>query len=123
MLVLLFCLIQSGLAVPIHTLGANSNNPVQFIDDSAQSSNSTRSVVGIVWSCITTIFVCTWVAIHPNIPSEDETDWAIYRRRARILIVALIAPEYIILWAANQFRSARHAVTKLRYFPSCESYA
>ncbi|KAE9398882.1 hypothetical protein BT96DRAFT_1104909, partial [Gymnopus androsaceus JB14] len=73
-------------------------------------------------SCVTTVFACTWVAVHPNIPSEAESGWAIYRRRARILVVALIAPEYIILWAANQLRSARHAVKELRRFPSCRNW-
>ena len=27
-----------------------------------------RTRFDIVWTCVTTLFICTWVAIHPNIP-------------------------------------------------------
>ncbi|KAF5389137.1 hypothetical protein D9757_004987 [Collybiopsis confluens] len=66
-------------------------------DDLSPVSSSTRSVVGIIWSCVTTIFACTWIAVHPNLPSEDDSEWTIYWRRARIMMVALIVPEYVIL--------------------------
>ncbi|KIK54787.1 hypothetical protein GYMLUDRAFT_120431, partial [Collybiopsis luxurians FD-317 M1] len=73
-----------------------------------------RSTSGIVWSCVTTIFACTWVAVHPNVPSIRASQRELFWRRVKKLIVALIAPEFIIIWAANQLRSASYAVKTLR---------
>ncbi|KIK66927.1 hypothetical protein GYMLUDRAFT_914734 [Collybiopsis luxurians FD-317 M1] len=120
LVLLLSSLAQKGVAA----LPVAANTTVAYLaeDDSGCSNATTRSVIGIIWSCATTIFACTWVAIHPNIPAEDDSQRAIYRRRAQILIVALIVPEYIILWAANQLRSAKLAVQRLRQFPACRNW-
>ncbi|KIK64250.1 hypothetical protein GYMLUDRAFT_161867 [Collybiopsis luxurians FD-317 M1] len=83
------------------------------------SSPATRSTSEIVWSCVTTIFACTWVAVHPNVPSINASDRELFRRRVKILAVALIAPEFAIIWAANQLRSAFRALRTLRVFNSC----
>ncbi|KAG2123637.1 hypothetical protein BD769DRAFT_1653122 [Suillus cothurnatus] len=71
------------------------------------SCDNTRSLWEIIWSCVATLFACTWTAIHPNIPGMDEGKFAVLSRRLGIMIVALIAPELIITWAASQFLSAR----------------
>ncbi|KIK64275.1 hypothetical protein GYMLUDRAFT_162048 [Collybiopsis luxurians FD-317 M1] len=83
---------------------------------------STRSTAGIVWSCITTIFACTWLAVHPNVPSIHASQRELFWRRVKILIVALIAPEFIIVWAANQLRCARGALKTLREFNACRHW-
>ncbi|KIK66921.1 hypothetical protein GYMLUDRAFT_218308 [Collybiopsis luxurians FD-317 M1] len=120
LVLLLSALAQRGVAA--FPVAANATVTCLAEDNTSGQDSTSRSVVGIIWSCVTTIFACTWVAVHPNLPSEDDSDWAIYRRRARILIVALIVPEYIILWAANQSRSAKLAVQKLREFPACRNW-
>ena len=61
-----------------------------------------RSLADIIRSCIATIFLCTWVSMHPNIPSPDErwptTAW----RRAGLMLLALFVPEAVIAWALRQ---------------------
>ncbi|KAJ7162877.1 hypothetical protein C8R46DRAFT_330318 [Mycena filopes] len=88
------------------------------------SADSTRTVPGIVWSCLTTIFACTWIAVHPNVPNphERESTWANLRRRLWIFVVALIAPEYIIAWAVGQFWHARRSLAGLRRFGPCKDW-
>jgi hypothetical protein len=54
-----------------------------------------------------TIFACTWIAIHPNVPSPKEGFFLINLRLATIMMFALIAPELIILWAIRQWLMAR----------------
>jgi hypothetical protein len=61
-----------------------------------------RTKIGIIWSCLVTIFSCTWVAVHPNIPGPNGTRWSIFLRRVRLMVVALLAPEAIIIWAMRQ---------------------
>ena len=68
-----------------------------------------RTLWDIIWSCAATLFACTWTAIHPNIPGVNESYATIAFRRLFIMVVALIAPELILTWAARQFFSARKA--------------
>ncbi|KAG2357368.1 hypothetical protein BDR07DRAFT_1297887 [Suillus spraguei] len=75
------------------------------------SSNNTRSLWEIIWSCAATLFACTWTAIHPNIPGMDERKLTVISRRLGIMMVALIAPELMITWATAQFLSA-HSTAK-----------
>ncbi|KAF9444793.1 hypothetical protein P691DRAFT_834480 [Macrolepiota fuliginosa MF-IS2] len=63
---------------------------------------TTRSTQDIIWSCLATIFACTWVAVHPNIPGPRESQWRRFRRRASTMFYAVIAPELVTLWAMRQ---------------------
>ncbi|TDL14700.1 hypothetical protein BD410DRAFT_757029 [Rickenella mellea] len=74
--------------------------------------NNCRTTYDIVWSCLTTMFACTWVAIHPNIPAPYESSFEIGLRRLGIVIMALIAPELVIMWATRQWIVSRRLATK-----------
>ncbi|KAG0695652.1 hypothetical protein DFH29DRAFT_1029745, partial [Suillus ampliporus] len=73
------------------------------------SCSDTRSLLAIIWSCAATLFACTWTAIHPNIPGMKEGKVAITFHRLFIMVIALVAPELMITWAARQYFSARQA--------------
>ncbi|KAK0196711.1 hypothetical protein F5146DRAFT_1129506 [Armillaria mellea] len=68
-----------------------------------------RTLSNILWSCLATVFACTWLAVHPNVPGRNITDSAIpYAiERTKIMIIAILAPEIIVAWAAEQFIVAR----------------
>ena len=66
-----------------------------------------RSLWDILWSCLGTIFACSWVSIHPNIPSPNESSWRIFLRRLELMFWAVVAPEMIITWALRQWLGAR----------------
>ncbi|KJA19237.1 hypothetical protein HYPSUDRAFT_56768 [Hypholoma sublateritium FD-334 SS-4] len=66
-----------------------------------------RSLWTIVWSCLVTIFACTWTAVHPNIPGPTDSGWARLKRRIVVMIYAMIAPEMIATWAMRQYFGAR----------------
>ena len=79
-----------------------------------------RTIWNIVWSCLATIFSCTWVAIHPNVPcprKRDANGWierciwnpllSFVEHRLPLFICALLVPEYVLAWAIRQFLSAR----------------
>ncbi|KAG1721790.1 hypothetical protein EDB19DRAFT_2044233, partial [Suillus lakei] len=72
-------------------------------------SCNTRTLWDILLTCVSTLFACTWTAIHTNIPGMDEGRVAITFRRLFLTVAALIAPELIISWATRQFFSARAA--------------
>ena len=66
-----------------------------------------RTVWNIVWSCFATIFACSWVALHPNVPSAKASNPLILGRRLAMMGYMLLAPELVIFWAARQHLSAR----------------
>ena len=79
-----------------------------------------RTIWNIIWSCLVTIFSCTWVAVHPNVPcpKKREANGRIERyirnpllsfveHRLPLFICALLVPEYVLAWAIRQFLSAR----------------
>ena len=71
-----------------------------------------RTRWNIIWSCLTTVFACTWVAIHPNIPDPDEKWIVVTARRVKIMMMALIAPELAMCWAVTQWINARYFAKK-----------
>jgi hypothetical protein len=81
--------------------------------------DSRRSIWGIVWSCLTTIFLCTWVSLHPNVafrPEKPNACWSerwiwdplhhFWSYRLPLFIWALLVPEFILLWSIRQFIAA-----------------
>ena len=79
-----------------------------------------RTIWSIVWSCLVTIFSCTWVAVHLNIPCPKKrkaNGWirrciwnpllSFAEHRLPLFICALLVPEYMLAWAIRQFLSAR----------------
>ncbi|KAG7087638.1 hypothetical protein E1B28_013586 [Marasmius oreades] len=68
---------------------------------------ASRTVLGIVWGCLTTIFACTWLAIHPNVPGPEDSRWKILLRRAMIMALAIVFPEYTTVWAIRQWQEAK----------------
>ena len=101
-------------------------SPVPSIDDRSLAGNRCtdlthcRTIWSIVWSCLATIFSCTWVAVHPNIPcpkKRDANGWierciwnpllSFAEHRLPLFVCALLVPEYVLAWAIRQFLSAR----------------
>ena len=66
-----------------------------------------RTIWNIIWSCLATIFACSWVSVHPNIPAPEESWWRIFLRRLELMFWAVIGPELIITWALRQWLGAR----------------
>ncbi|PPQ68549.1 hypothetical protein CVT26_003358 [Gymnopilus dilepis] len=74
-----------------------SSNP-DFLGD--------RSIYNIIWSCLATIFACTWIAVHPNLPAPKEGEVQVFLRRLAIMGYLLLAPEMVIMWASRQYLAA-----------------
>jgi hypothetical protein len=93
-----------------HVYGAHAF-PILAADENSLSScdnlQHCRTLLNIIWSCVVTIFSCTWVAVHPNIPGPHDGWFAISLRRLALMGLAIIAPEAIILWSIRQWIVAR----------------
>ncbi|KIK61493.1 hypothetical protein GYMLUDRAFT_166351 [Collybiopsis luxurians FD-317 M1] len=76
-------------------------------DNSCDNLYHCRSLFQLVWSCVSVIIACTWVSVHPNVPAADAGFWRISGEKIGLMIVTLIAPEVVVLWAARQWFAAR----------------
>ena len=79
--------------------------PVCTRDDTTDVGTG-RTVWDILWSCVATTFAVTWISVHPNVPWLEETSWMILKRRIFLMVLALLAPEVMIMWAFKQWRGA-----------------
>ncbi|KAJ7362381.1 hypothetical protein DFH08DRAFT_1024521, partial [Mycena albidolilacea] len=71
--------------------------------DSCDDINNCRRLFDTVWGCATTIFTATWVLVHPNVPPPNQSWLALLWRRLKMMLVAVIAPEVMVGFAARQF--------------------
>jgi hypothetical protein len=73
-----------------------------------------RGTLDIVWSCVSTLFICLWSMLHLNLPSRKDTFWNIFWRKARWLLLGILAPEVPMLFACGQWASAKRSVEEMR---------
>jgi hypothetical protein len=52
--------------------------------------------------------------MHPNIPNAEENWFTTVLRRLQLMVMALIAPELVILWEMRQYFAARSLAKKYR---------
>ena len=99
------CLIGAATA-----LSSTGTSPEQTCDD----LHHCRSIPSIIFSCASTIFLCTWVALHPNVPHNPREPW--YKRlskRVGLTVLALLAPEGITFWALADWTDSCAALKEL----------
>ena len=77
-------------------------------DLATAESQKRRTHFDIIWTCISTLFVCTWVAIHPNVPPRGEGHIRSLWRRVKLMLWTLVVPEMILIWAYRQWAAARY---------------
>ena len=87
---------------------------IPFLPRNVEFEFTQRTVGNIIWSCMTTVFVCLWVVVHPNIPGPTES---VFVARLKIMGCMLIAPELVIVWAGRQWFAARHIAANHRGVP------
>ena len=76
---------------------------------------TTRGTASLVFSCVSTTLICTWSALHLNVPQrQDASDTALFLRKLAYLIVALLAPEFIAMCAFKDWVAARELTEKMR---------
>ena len=114
-LILLYYLALSIRASPIPPMTSRS-----LESNSCSDLSHCRTIWNIIWSCIITIFLCTWVAVHPNVPCPEKREeenrfqrwiWnpllSFVEHRLPLFVCALLVPEYVLAWAIRQYLSAQ----------------
>lgn len=77
-----------------------------------------RGTWSIVWTCLVTIFLCTWSVQHDNVPPRHGR-WYLLLRKLKWMTYTVIAPEIILAEAVQEFFVARD---RIRYLGKCRGY-
>ncbi|KAK4201172.1 hypothetical protein QBC40DRAFT_324965, partial [Triangularia verruculosa] len=69
-----------------------------------------RGTWEILWTSLVTIFICTFTLLCLNVPQKSDTFYILFRRRLLWMLLAILAPEIVLTYAAGQWSRARHSV-------------
>jgi hypothetical protein len=104
---MIICLIWAfyGIAAP-HDLLLYSTDNITHAQSVTDPQNM-RTIWSVIWSCLTIIFACTRTAIHPNISNPKDAKWTIQIRKIKMCLMAIVAPECMVLMALRQLPHAK----------------
>ncbi|TGO40540.1 hypothetical protein BHYA_0035g00140 [Botrytis hyacinthi] len=75
------------------------------------SSPNTRGTINIIWSSLSTVWLCTWTALCLNIPEQQNSrGWRMILYKFRWQMFAVFFPEVLVALAAEQWISAKQSV-------------
>ncbi|KAK0724117.1 hypothetical protein B0H67DRAFT_529701 [Lasiosphaeris hirsuta] len=73
-----------------------------------------RGTFDILWNCLFTSFLCTWVSLHLNVPAEKDSEPSILFRKLRWMFQAILGPEFVLAFATGQRAEAKRSVAAFR---------
>ncbi|KAH9959108.1 hypothetical protein BC827DRAFT_1269111 [Russula dissimulans] len=113
-MIVLLAILATTRAYPVGLQSPPILSLNQLQSPSCNDLNNCRSLWDIIRSCALTIFLCTWVSVHPNIPSSEEGWPRVTLRRVGLMLATLVVPEAIIAWALRQRVAAGTLAEKYR---------
>ncbi|RPB21391.1 hypothetical protein L211DRAFT_840815 [Terfezia boudieri ATCC MYA-4762] len=91
-----------------------------------QGSTNIRSTFDLISSCVLTLLICVWTAIHLNIPRYKERRRGGFAvplwRRIWWMFMGLIGPELVLYTAWSQFIQARLVTMRLRKIDNAREF-
>ncbi|KAF9040629.1 hypothetical protein BJ165DRAFT_1350689, partial [Panaeolus papilionaceus] len=76
-------------------------------------TTTNRKLGQIIYQCLITILISTWLSTHPNLPGELLWYKRLWRR-AKLWAWSLLVPEVIFLWSIRQMYAARKYALKYK---------
>jgi hypothetical protein len=73
--------------------------------DATNQQQPPRTLFGVAWSCILTVFICAWTSVHPNVPPRGRMGGLL--ARVKLMFWTIVAPELVLAWAVRQWFAAR----------------
>src|SRR5277367_3007849 len=97
-------------------MSQNLSQACQSLDNSTNltvgwtPAPSRRGTINLLWSCLSTVFLCTWTVLCLNVPARDDSFWVQIRRKAKWSLIVVFGPEILVSFAIGQWASARRSV-------------
>ncbi|KAK3900069.1 hypothetical protein C8A05DRAFT_36304 [Staphylotrichum tortipilum] len=78
------------------------------------SAPNMRGTSSILYSCLLTLFACIYTALHLNVPKSGSSFASLLFTKVVWSLVALFAPELVIVYALSQYFKARKLAKAMR---------
>lgn len=65
-----------------------------------------RGTMTLVWSCVITVFACTWTVLHLNVPGRGDSSLTVALRKLKWMVINIIFPEFVFSKAVCDLRLA-----------------
>lgn len=72
-----------------------------------------RGTWDILYSCLFTLLLCVYTAIHLNVPPPNDTKFSFWLRKTTSVAIAVFAPELVVVNAFRQWKVARGFIKEL----------
>jgi succinate dehydrogenase/fumarate reductase cytochrome b subunit len=69
--------------------------------------NCGRGTIGLLWSCLATVLLCTFSALHLNVPETGLSKAERFGRIIAFTIIGVLVPEYNLMAALEEFVTVR----------------
>lgn len=102
--------IGPGFAAPVNTTALFQEKA----SPAWQPDPRGRGTWSLLYSCVFTLVLCIWNAIHLNVPPSNESFWVGLTRKIKWVIIALVAPEIVVFVAFQQWLTAVTFLWELR---------
>ena len=70
-----------------------------------------RTLQSIIHTCLSTIFLCTWAALHLNVPEDPENVTPL--RHLWFMLGALVGPEVVLSFALGDWSNGSAMLEKI----------
>ncbi|KAJ5688166.1 hypothetical protein N7536_010785 [Penicillium majusculum] len=91
-----------------------------------QLEDNSRSTFALVWSCLSTIFACTWTVLHPSLPRRNSPTVRTIISNFAYWLLAIFFPEYVFVNASQMryramiLKNVCNEAQKTRYLESVD---
>lgn len=116
---LLIFLIVSAFLLPLAAAAQTARNAttvktVGWVSD----GDNQRSTISLLYNCLFTIFLCTWSAMHLNVPGESDSPLHVFACKCKWMLIGVLAPELIAgVIAVSEWFDAQMMVQHVRKKP------
>jgi len=87
--------------LPLITASGTSPSSPSYVPDP-----SGRGTIGLLWSCILTLWPCVWTSIHLHMPRRNSKWYQRLLKKLKYAALTLIFPEVMLTMVVCQFVSA-----------------
>ena len=94
-------------AAPINLFAALYDaSPLKDLSPRSPACNdihSCRTLLSIIYGCLATIFACTWVSYHPDVPNRTHSACRVRAVHFLAVVISFLVPELTVAKAASQW--------------------